>query len=416
MSAPRDVVIVGGGIAGASLACVLAERGIDVLVLEKTAVFRDENRGEMMLVWGVGIAQELGLFDTLVEAGAHTVPHKYMWSESIPSGSATVDLGSLIPGVGGALNMGHPQARSALVEAARARGARIERGVRLSDLTFGSTPSVTWVDAAGIEHTTRTRLIVGADGRRSAVRRSAGLAFRTFPETHVATGMLVHGEEIPMDGNTIAGEDGWLMLTFPQGNGFARMYHCFESSDRHRYAGPGGAERFLANSVLRCMPHREAWAGARRAGPIGTFPCNDTEAEVLDEGVALVGDAGGYNNYQIGQGLSLALADAQALSDALAGTDRWDPASLAPYALGRSERLGRVRALANLIMTRVDGFRPGSPRRDIAFDLDIGDALRALDAGFDIGPGSVDIAPTALDRALAAFERRISDAVADSAA
>ena len=44
-----DLVVVGGGLAGASLARPLAEQGARVLVLERDEQFRDRVRGEMMI-------------------------------------------------------------------------------------------------------------------------------------------------------------------------------------------------------------------------------------------------------------------------------------------------------------------------------------------------------------------------------
>jgi flavin-dependent dehydrogenase len=56
-----DVAIVGGGIAGASLAIVLARAGLHVLVVERQGEYRDRVRGEYMANWGVLEARELGL-------------------------------------------------------------------------------------------------------------------------------------------------------------------------------------------------------------------------------------------------------------------------------------------------------------------------------------------------------------------
>ena len=53
----KDVVVVGGGLAGSSLATVLARAGIGVLVLEKETRFKDRVRGENMLPWGVATAR-----------------------------------------------------------------------------------------------------------------------------------------------------------------------------------------------------------------------------------------------------------------------------------------------------------------------------------------------------------------------
>src|SRR5580700_6663589 len=56
-----DVVVVGAGIAGASVAGVLARGGIEVLLLERQLAYRDRVRGEYMAPWGVLEARALGL-------------------------------------------------------------------------------------------------------------------------------------------------------------------------------------------------------------------------------------------------------------------------------------------------------------------------------------------------------------------
>ena len=43
-----DVVVVGAGIAGASIAAVLARSGLEVLLLERQRFYRDRVRGEYM--------------------------------------------------------------------------------------------------------------------------------------------------------------------------------------------------------------------------------------------------------------------------------------------------------------------------------------------------------------------------------
>ena len=48
-----DLIIVGGGIGGASLAAVMAQAGRSVLLLELSTVYEDRVRGEWIAPWGV---------------------------------------------------------------------------------------------------------------------------------------------------------------------------------------------------------------------------------------------------------------------------------------------------------------------------------------------------------------------------
>ena len=59
--------MVGGGLAGSSLARTLALEGAAVLVVERERVFRDRVRGEVMATWGTVEAKRLDLFELLRE-------------------------------------------------------------------------------------------------------------------------------------------------------------------------------------------------------------------------------------------------------------------------------------------------------------------------------------------------------------
>jgi hypothetical protein len=68
-----DLITVGGGIGGATLAKVMAEAGYRVLVLERDTEFRDRVRGEVLVPWGCGEAATLGIYDLLRESCGHEI-------------------------------------------------------------------------------------------------------------------------------------------------------------------------------------------------------------------------------------------------------------------------------------------------------------------------------------------------------
>jgi 2-polyprenyl-6-methoxyphenol hydroxylase-like FAD-dependent oxidoreductase len=70
-----DVITVGGGLAGSTLATESARAGHKVLVLERQTQFKDRIRGENMLPWGVAAARRLGLVDCLLASGGHQPPY-----------------------------------------------------------------------------------------------------------------------------------------------------------------------------------------------------------------------------------------------------------------------------------------------------------------------------------------------------
>lgn len=60
-----DIITVGGGLGGASLAKAMAAHGAKVLVLERETQFKDRVRGENIWSWGVAELKALGIDDLL---------------------------------------------------------------------------------------------------------------------------------------------------------------------------------------------------------------------------------------------------------------------------------------------------------------------------------------------------------------
>jgi len=282
MTESFDVAIVGGGIAGSALATVLARAGKHVLVLEKTLNYRDMVRGEWIAPWGVVEAQRTGLYEVLAVASNHHITYHAEFGDGIdPSeGDARkLNLAAFLPGVPGPLSIGHPQACQVLWDAAVAAGATALRGVDDVAVKPGASPEVTY-EVAGESHTARCRLIVGADGRGSAVRRQAGMPLVQEAQHHFFAGLLVDGaDEWPEDLQTMGTEGDVQFLAFPQGAGRVRLYLGYAMDQKGRFAGEGNEQRFLEAFRLRTLPHSEALAAATPAGPCGSIPNQSTLVE-----------------------------------------------------------------------------------------------------------------------------------------
>src|SRR3954467_8229021 len=116
-----DVIVVGGGLAGSTLATVLARKGSQVLVLERETQFKDRVRGENMLPWGVAAARRLGILDALVAAGGN--PANTWATYAMGQPSPPRDLRATTPGGDTMLNMFHPDIQEVVIARAIAAGA-----------------------------------------------------------------------------------------------------------------------------------------------------------------------------------------------------------------------------------------------------------------------------------------------------
>lgn len=320
-----DIITVGGGIGGASLAKAMAERGYRVLVLEREKQFRDRVRGEWIGPWGVAEAKELGVYDALMAAGGH---HPTFFATragpmALPERKLLEDCAMHEP----QLTMYHPAMQEAVLKAAEAAGAEVRRGTKALAVIAGAEPKVEIEGGAGKE-TLSARLVVGADGRNSMVRKWAGFDVQEDPAEQTLAGVLLENMPISDDASVAVFNPAFqqVALLFPQGDGRVRGYFGSRIASGIRLAGNGDFARFVELCVQTGAP-AEMYEGAKQAGPLATFDGFDSWVEhPYKDSVALVGDAAATSDQTWGQGCSISLRGARLLRDALLSGDDWDAA------------------------------------------------------------------------------------------
>lgn len=362
-----DVVVVGGGIAGGAISTALARAGLAVLVLERSAVYRDHVRGEWMAPWGVVELIQLGLNESVLSAGGHHLSRHWGCDEDVPPDEAVAmatDLTTLVPDVPGPLCIGHPALCQHLVDLAVESGATVLRDTTDVRISIGAAPAVLYRHD-GAERRATCKLIVGADGRSSTVRRQADIELHRDATHHLFAGMLVENADgWPADTQVIGAAGDVHFLVFPQGGGRVRLYLGYSREQPRRLAGPSGPRAFLDAFHLACVPGSEHLASARPAGPCNSYPNEDTWTDTpYRDGLVLIGDAAGSNDPIIGQGLSITLRDVRLVRDALLEEREWTRSIFAPYAAERAERMRRLRFSASVVSTLMNEFGPAALER-----------------------------------------------------
>jgi 2-polyprenyl-6-methoxyphenol hydroxylase-like FAD-dependent oxidoreductase len=411
-AATFDVVIVGGGIAGGALGSVLARAGKSVLIIERTTEYTDKVRGEFMVPWGVADAIANGVYDALMAAGGNLITRYVPYDEvttpaEAEASVATID--ALVPGVGGGIALGHPDACRTLDALARNDGATVVHGAEVLEVVAGASPSVAY-RFDGQVHTVSCRLVVGADGRESFVRKALGLELhRTTPRVYLGGLLIENVRDWPETDFAIGTEGDRILLVFPQIENRARLYLGFKVEDKQRLAGADKAAAFLKDFDCSMIPDSDRLAKATPAGPCAAFPMTDswTDTPVVD-GAVLIGDAAGWSDPMIGQGLSVAMRDARQVAAAVQATDDWSARSFDEYATERAERMRRLRAC---VAASTDARMPlgegmiEERRRRVALIRGADPDLFMLNATAIIGPEMIPAAsfePEVRERLLAA--------------
>jgi 2-polyprenyl-6-methoxyphenol hydroxylase-like FAD-dependent oxidoreductase len=347
MALSAEIVIVGGGIAGMSLASSLAGDGYEVAVLEASIDYEDKVRGEEMCPWGGAEAQELGVYQALLDSDARISPEVVHYDSLVPpevSLTHAIPANVVVPGVPGLVNLRHPEACAALAKQAVEAGADVQRGASNVRVTPGTAPTVTAQGTTGESLEFHPRLVIGADGRNSTVRRQSGVKLLRHGPTHMIAGVLVDGLDDPeIEHDWLATSDDLFMASFRQHKAQVRLYLVPGMKQRTRFAGRDGLAEFMRSANFACLPFGDRLAAATPIGPLATYAGDDTwTEEPYTDGVVLIGDAAGYNSPIIGQGLSIAMRDARSVRDAIRSGEPL-PGGFSAYAAERAERMRRVR-------------------------------------------------------------------------
>lgn len=320
-----DLVIVGGGLAGSALAKPMAEQGARVLVLERETRFKDRVRGEQMHPWGVAETRRLGIYDRLRESCGHELPwwDTYVGSELI----MRRNVPQTTPQRACEFTYYHPAMQEVLLQAAADAGAEGRRGAVVRGVRPGDRPSV-MIEADGRIDEAQARLVVGADGRNSMVRKWAGFRADRDPDHLLVAGLLFDEMPIPEDTSYTVFHAGLgqRVLLFPQGRGRVRAYLIYQKDGGRRLQGDADIPHFVAASRQTGAPGK-CYEEAHAAGPLATFDGADTWVHhPYQHGGALIGDAAASNDPSYGQGQSLTVRDVRVLRDRLLGADNWDAA------------------------------------------------------------------------------------------
>jgi flavin-dependent dehydrogenase len=315
-----DVIVVGGRVAGAATAMLLAREGARVVLLDRGRPGSDTVSTHALMRAGVMQLSRWGVLGTVVASGAPPVRRTLFHYAD----GETVQV-SIRPS-GGVDALYAPRRTvldAILVDAAAAAGVEVHHGTAVTGLLRdgdGRVHGVRAVGAAGRRVVLRAPVTIGADGIRSVVAEQADAPV-VRRGSHAGAVLYRYLTDLPAAGYEWAWGGGGAAGLVPTNDG-ATLAFASTTPARMRVLRRLGQEEALATLLGKVSP--DLAARARAARPVGRIHgwagAPGHVRRSWGQGWALVGDAGYFKDPITAHGITDALRDAELLSRAVQET------------------------------------------------------------------------------------------------
>ena len=333
-----DVVVVGGGPTGLASAILLAQQGLEVVVLDREG----PPPGDPEAAWESWERRSVAQFRLVhyLQPGGRALMEEHLpavFSELEAAGAlrfnpAAAAARCLPDGAVNDLDLDRFETlttcRRPLIDFAFGAAARKTPGIDIryrcpaTELLTGTPviPGVAHVVGVRTQsgETIDARVVIDAAGRRSPLSSMIEAAGgRRPPEQAFEAGFMYNtryyrGAELPEPRDDLLCAIGSIsVLTIPGDNGWwsVTLYHSPNDRPMRKVRDPKIFER-----VLRALPNHAHWADGQPEGDIVSMAAtaNTTRQFVVDgapcaTGVVPLGDAWGFTNPSIGRGITLGL-------------------------------------------------------------------------------------------------------------
>jgi len=293
----HDVIVVGAGPAGATLAYELAKRGIGVLVLEK------ENLPRYKCCAGAVTSKAAKLLNFDISEVVEDVIYEVNFTFNLGSSYLGQYSQPLI----------YTVMRDAfdyfLVQKAQQLGTVLMDGQKVTQVQVSGD----WVEISIADNVFRSRLVVGADGAYSVVARELGMGRSMEYATGIESEIVVPEEELAkwksraqIDLGYIPGGYAWV---FPKRNHLSVGVGCLASKARDLHAHH---QKFLNSLSMG------SYTIARSSSHL--IPTCTKGRFIWQDRALLLGDAAGLTDPLAGEGIYNAIQSAQLAAPVIEGS------------------------------------------------------------------------------------------------
>jgi len=310
-----DIVIVGGGMVGAAVACSLGGSDLNVAVVERAlpeafeAAQPHDLRVSALSIASKNILETIGAWGGVLRRRSCPFKRMRVWETAGDTEFNSDDIN--YPELG------------FIVENRITQLALLERLVEFDNIELIAPAAIKKINYSGSEQTVleledgselQTRLLVAADGGNSRVRQTVGLGVNSWDYKQHAMVIYIETEygqqDITWQRFVSSGPQAFLPLTGHYGS-----IVWYNSADEVRRLKTLSNED-LITELTATFP--DCLGKVKQVLGVASFPLKRQHAQqYVKPGVVLVGDAAHMINPLAGQGVNIGLLDAAALGEVL---------------------------------------------------------------------------------------------------
>ena len=316
-----QVVISGGGPVGLICAYALARRGVTVTVLDQNSELQDDPRAATTHPATLEVLDGLGVIDQVIEQGLVAEEFEF-WDRPTGEKVATFDHAALADDTKFPFVVQCEQFKLAKIFLAKLQGEDTATILFNHDVTaIDHTPdgvTVTATTPDGVQ-TFEGDWLIGADGGRSVVRKSAGIAFEGFTWAErflvLSTPFDFQAERGMSFRNYIADPDEWCNCFKVAADGPPGLWRLVFPADPEADEEALLADDFVQEKMQKFFKRDSDYDIVHR----NLYNVHQRVASTFRLGrVLLAGDSAHVNNSIGGMGLNGGIQDAANLTDKLA--------------------------------------------------------------------------------------------------
>jgi 2-polyprenyl-6-methoxyphenol hydroxylase-like FAD-dependent oxidoreductase len=309
MAGTTDVLIVGAGPTGLTLATTLAARGVHPTVVDRLAEGANTSRAAVVHARTLEVLEGFGVADRLVARGIRAARFTIRDRDRVLVPVRFDGLPTRYPYT---LMISQAVTEAILLERFVELGGQVSRPLTVTDVAQDSDGVTATVDGGA---PLRARYLVGADGMQSIVRERARIGFSggRYDESFSLADVRLDGR-VPRDEVILYFSPAGLVVVAPLPNGIHRIVATVDSAPENPTADYAQALLDARGPQWERAIVKEVIWGSR-------FRVHHRVADTYRAGrILLAGDAAHVHSPAGGQGMNTGIQDAVVLGEALAAT------------------------------------------------------------------------------------------------